>query len=309
MNKSFLLTLYIAIIGISTTAVAEEKYYQVDLLMFTRSPQVSSGSELFNRELKPIASDTAIDMAAPVDPRFQLLNPALAATAEAEQKLQQSGKYRVLMHQSWRQPGLSQAIAIPVKITAGQPLDPALFPESTTLETLTPETNYSSIEADTSAPAMGGNSITLDELPLPVESKINIQDTATTAETDGEGVIDLGVEVTDPMMIDANWHPAYEVEGTITIVLERYLHLLTNLNITLADENAPYSTPLRQSHMQAHRKMRSKEFHYVDHPLAGIILYITPTDAPELLPVLETEADILDSQPINSLEEIEHGGQ
>jgi hypothetical protein len=119
----------------------------------------------------------------------------------------------------------------------------------------------------------------------------------------------------------------YELEGTINISVERYLHIATNLwlntfisnigdnsspwpllpaiPVTRADvreENTdPFTTPFHTSFslgsefealtgnqytvertvvMRQHRRMRSNELHYLDHPLMGLLLKITPYELP-----------------------------
>ncbi|MCK4708648.1 MAG: hypothetical protein KAU21_08530 [Gammaproteobacteria bacterium] len=56
-------------------------------------------------------------------------------------------------------------------------------------------------------------------------------------------------------------------------------------------QNTP-EPPLASFRLQDHRRMRSKELHYIDHPLFGIIVKAMPYELPELpveeLPVEET---------------------
>ena len=83
------------------------------------------------------------------------------------------------------------------------------------------------------------------------------------------------------------------LQGTIDITVARYLHL----NIDLWYEaSAMAEVPRLFSHegssqpvapdpsymyIQASRRMRSKEMHYIDHPIVGIIAYIDPVSVPE----------------------------
>ncbi len=120
----------------------------------------------------------------------------------------------------------------------------------------------------------------------------------------------------------------YELEGSIKLFRERYLHIETNLwlsdfAINLGQEVEPWpllpkqpyladslnieqDTPLqlqwndqqifgrqyqflitteyvnkRIAKMSQHRKMRSKELHYIDHPLFGLLIRITPYEPAE----------------------------
>lgn len=99
------------------------------------------------------------------------------------------------------------------------------------------------------------------------------------------------------------------VEGTVRLVLSRYLHLEADLwlgdyvqqmqmpdewsdaaNINAAagtrplpvagDVNsiAPIDTyePTRLFHLQESRRMRSKELHYIDHPMLGVVVKVIP---------------------------------
>jgi len=74
-------------------------------------------------------------------------------------------------------------------------------------------------------------------------------------------------------MMDDGYH---ELEGTITVDRGRYLHFKPNLqlrrNISLGDGSTRMITAL----LDEPRRMKSKEAHYIDHPLFGILVYATP---------------------------------
>lgn len=59
------------------------------------------------------------------------------------------------------------------------------------------------------------------------------------------------------------------LNGSVTLSVKRYLHLKTDLYYT--QESAQ-----RSAHIQAQRRMRSNEVHYIDHPVVGIIAFVTP---------------------------------
>ena len=61
------------------------------------------------------------------------------------------------------------------------------------------------------------------------------------------------------------------LEGNITMSVRRYLHLHTDLLLRDVD---------RQYRMQAHRRMRSGELHYLDHPVLGILVEARPVELP-----------------------------
>lgn len=73
--------------------------------------------------------------------------------------------------------------------------------------------------------------------------------------------------------------------GSVKIVLERYLHLYTDLvyhrpdttAIVPAGDSATLpATPMQNFVIKEHRRMRSNELHYIDHPLVGILIKIVP---------------------------------
>jgi hypothetical protein len=76
------------------------------------------------------------------------------------------------------------------------------------------------------------------------------------------------------------------IEGSVTLVRERYLHLDVDVALTTAGRAAPalYSDGPGSSpafRLQEKRRMRSRELHYFDHPRFGMIAMVTPYDAPE----------------------------
>ncbi len=80
-----------------------------------------------------------------------------------------------------------------------------------------------------------------------------------------------------------------QLEGRIKISIKRYLHV--DFDLVLRRLTAPRTTdeatltalsPSYQAYrMQAHRRMRSKELHYIDHPLMGILIIARRYEIPE----------------------------
>lgn len=76
-----------------------------------------------------------------------------------------------------------------------------------------------------------------------------------------------------------------QIDGTIKFVVGRYLHVYTDLvfrrpileETEYNDGNVQRSFVLADYRIRAHRRMRSQELHYLDHPLLGILIEITPT--------------------------------
>ncbi len=73
------------------------------------------------------------------------------------------------------------------------------------------------------------------------------------------------------------------INGTIKLIRTRFLHLETDLiyHNTLADDKGELQLPSRNFRMQTSRRMRSSEIHYIDHPMFGILVLITPYEDPD----------------------------
>ena len=84
--------------------------------------------------------------------------------------------------------------------------------------------------------------------------------------------------------IDSHQSDTNTIHGSIRIVLERYLHIYTdmiyrqprgNTGPVMYGQNSRY----REYPIKSHRRMRSKELHYIDHPLVGMLIQINPVKA------------------------------
>ena len=88
-----------------------------------------------------------------------------------------------------------------------------------------------------------------------------------------------------------------ELEGILRVTLARYLHLEAELSLRdklpetnsenpfeVLDSDTPVADMEKQGiiHLkQKRRRIRSTELHYLDHPVLGILLLITPFELPE----------------------------
>lgn len=67
-----------------------------------------------------------------------------------------------------------------------------------------------------------------------------------------------------------------ELQGTLTLSRAHYLHLDTNLWFAASAGGQPFFT-----HIDAPRRLKSGELHYLDNPLFGLLIRLTPvTSAP-----------------------------
>jgi len=95
--------------------------------------------------------------------------------------------------------------------------------------------------------------------------------------------------ITLPSTLSAEAEPEPYIDGTVRVAVERYLHLYLDLQLHSYSgvdefELLEYENP--EFRLREHRRMRSKELHFFDHPRFGVLALITPYEAPpEELPV------------------------
>jgi hypothetical protein len=98
-----------------------------------------------------------------------------------------------------------------------------------------------------------------------------------------------------------------QLEGSIKISVKRYLHI--DIDMVLRQLAPPTTdkgrlatlSPLYQTYrMQMHRRMRSKELHYLDHPIMGVLIIARRYEIPQ--PIDELEANSDDTLPLEITE-------
>jgi len=85
------------------------------------------------------------------------------------------------------------------------------------------------------------------------------------------------------------------ISGDLKLVLARYLHLYGDLDYQRSDfmgSRAEYYQDSNSFPITFHSRMRSKELHFVDHPLVGILIQINP--------VKKKTEDARSTQPIKN---------
>ena len=80
---------------------------------------------------------------------------------------------------------------------------------------------------------------------------------------------------------------ANTLTGKFKLVLARYLHIYNELEykreVIATTEDAQEKTEINDEiyPLKSHRRMRSKELHYIDHPLVGMLIQINPVEKQE----------------------------
>jgi len=275
-------------IGLAQTTTATEveviPRYDVEIIVF-KNTKVPTSKEFILPVSSPSKGDKFLDlsssksMAAAAANGYELIPAAKFRLLDVVTRLVESSRYELLLHAAWRQPGLERDQVLPVWIKGGR----IYGNEYTSID--------NQIEFLESIPQLNSNQQSED------------QDFAFDEQT----LESLELQLLEQQSRKQH-HGLYELEGKITIALSRYLHTYTDLvlrrpRLTVDPKSrnsaqdsylAAYSADTRilNNHsLKEHRRMRSKNLHYLDNPEFALLILITPYEVPENFEeaVIETE--------------------
>ena len=282
-------------------------WYQIEIIIFANQNYLGISSETWP-ETSELRYTDLIELRHPDDPLptgsqskmpdfsagatpvpFELLAPSELQLVPIVKKLKASEGYQPLLHIAWRQPTLDPDKSIPVYLFEG--VDQ---PASTRLATVTEQQQRASGQKQGSRFA----SVSVGNF---------------TVDSSQYGQL---LPVTET---DVNTGPILNpLSGTLRLSVSRYLHVEADLNYRvpmLKEEVVPVDPmnvsfnsgggiqmptgfgdaqsvqttirkrqALQNFHLYETRRMRSKEIHYFDHPLFGIITRVIPYEFPKAEP-------------------------
>ncbi|MBD3610601.1 MAG: hypothetical protein HUJ30_08630 [Gammaproteobacteria bacterium] len=233
-------------------ALEQLDWYDIEVVIFRHHDLPALSRELWQRDpgnpdlrdaqkllpaLPEVLSEAHTDQLQAL--AFVMLQADSMQLTEKFELLREASAYDPLIHVAWRQPGYGPEHAVPVHIHGG--INWSATPRETELE--------GAIDSESGAPT----SLSIEELQPVITS--------------------LGDEFIGP--------PAPFIDGTIKVIRKRFLHVETDLlyrapylddeKNTLKREEWPQAFRLQES-----RRMRSKEIHYLDHPMFGMLVLATP---------------------------------
>lgn len=262
MSKVFWPGLLLALLPVVLPA-GEIRYYDVEIVLFENLDRAAREAEHWPASVELERDEnTAVlgerftgTLPEGINPRntFRLLPAKSLQLKEQARKIEESPSRRVLLHTAWRQPGLSRDDAINVYFQKAVPAVP-VEPTVTTGPPVDPETGTAPPPSPYVEPEAG------------------------------------------------------EIEGLIKVILARYLHVTTDIvfrpqpatppadpffieqvepgtgrePFEPGTETEPEATPqpvVYRQH-QTRRRMRSRELHYLDNPVLGLLVLITPYETP-----------------------------
>jgi len=267
----FSLALLLPSAASAQSADAPPPRYDVEIVIF-KNLKAPQSREFVLPEASPSRGEKIVDLtsASSVEEAkklgYEILPTAELRLQDIVERLVESERYEVLVHTAWRQPGVERDNAIPVWLRGGR-----IYGRE-----------YTSID---------------DQVEL-LESIPYVADPGEETKFQFDAQTPEALEQQLQKQRSAIGHTGlYEMEGRITVGLARYLHVYTDLvfrrprlTIDEGDVNAAQAeylaaraadTRILNNHrLVEHRRMRSKNLHYLDNPEFGMLVLITPYEAP-----------------------------
>ncbi|MDH3388557.1 MAG: peptidoglycan binding protein CsiV [Gammaproteobacteria bacterium] len=258
-------------IGAETEATQR---YDVEVVIF-KNIEVPKSREFILPISSPGKGERIFDLSSPAsvaaarESGYELLADDSLRLVEVVSRLVESPRYELLLHVAWRQPGAELEQAMPVWVRGGR----IYGPEFTSID--------NRIEVMEKVPKIDSEEPALEK----------------TYEFDEQTLEALELQVLEQKETKPH-RGLYELEGKITITLSRYLHAYTDLVLrrprvsadSLPNNSAQEGylgayaadTRILNNHvLREHRRMRSKNLHYLDNPEYALLILITPAAAPQ----------------------------
>ena len=245
-----------------------EGRYQIEMIIFNqRGYKEYVDGEFWRRDItlsypqnyRQLTSTDTVDNTTtiPTDhpPNFHIMANSAHTLGDLRNSLRNNKKYRVLFHEAWQQQIAEKntpAIIIQGGNSMGQHRELEGSIQLRVSRYLHIETNLWLIRFSATAHP---------------ESKTNSSDSTTNST------------------INHSMNNAVDDEWPILPMLPVNHKLPTDITKTIPPEDLSYNIPVVESitPLNAKRRMRSEELHYIDHPILGLLIIITPIE--EITPV------------------------
>ncbi len=250
-----LISLLFFILANSSFADEDMRYYDVEVIIIENLSEIQRNSENWPLQANLTPPEKTVQLGQPfsnewlpqdVDLKssYKLLKARNFQLKDVLEKISKSKTQRVIFHTAWRQPGLNKNLALPVYFKREIPAPPVIEDKN----------------------------------------KLLTQDFEETSSLDSQK------RKTSPSIL----------EGILRVTLSRYLHLEAELTyrnkipeishsenpFTVLDNESIRNELQKQGVIylkQKRRRIRSNELHYLDHPVLGILVRITPYKKPEVV--------------------------
>ncbi len=257
----------IALLIALPVAAQEVRYYDVEIILFENLDPAARASEHWPESVELEVDDRTIEIGQPwpgVFPEeyapkltFKPLRTQEYQLTEQAAKIAESPSRRLLLHTGWRQPGMPQETALKVHFQRQIPAAPL-----PTVDEADPGTD----NGQTLPPVAAGEAGELEGLIQVILARyLHVKaDIVFRPERPEPAFDDLAPEGFQPL-------PTYPQPGTEPDDAD-----ITDERLDAVEPTAEYDRHVVYRMNQTRRRMRSRELHYLDHPVIGMLIRITP---------------------------------
>lgn len=300
-NKNLLFFLLFIALPPAWAEQAEQRWYKVELVAFSYLSQIGMGQERWPAQPEPLDLSAAVELTergksrpGQGQPAISVVNPVafqrlpnneLTLKADATAISRSKGRH-LLLHTAWLQPALERQQALAVHLRGKEIFSPVPAPGSAFVDQddfqrgdLVP-TNSPPLAATpaSDAPAAPGKEPAVAEAPqVYLRVPPNKQRDRNRRGRTGSGQPSIG----DTSAVPGPESDVNILDGSFTVSIGRYLHVWIDLMYREPIAISPESNReyrefiLAPYRISMHRRMRSNELHYIDHPLVGMLVKIT----------------------------------
>ncbi|WP_455223315.1 CsiV family protein [Kaarinaea lacus] len=268
-------------LGMSSETWPENSELQYDEIIDLRHPEDAKLSDP-SRQSKLPNFNPGANPAMPVP--YQLLDKSELQLVPIAKKLSASQNYQVIMHIAWRQPTVDPDKAIPVYVYEGIDL-PASAQLNAARQSQKAAQQGGSRFSNVAVGDFTYDSSQYGQLLPVTEADINMGPVLNPFS----GTLKLGVSRYLHVAADLNYRVPILKEEVVTVdPMASTMDTRFGMQQTSAGEAPQTTTRKRQVlqtfHMYETRRMRSKEIHYLDHPMFGVITRVIPYEIPKVEP-------------------------
>jgi hypothetical protein len=281
MMQRIIFLLLLSLFALATNVRAAEalRYYDIETIIFESLDPSARQSENWksdiNRQIPPVAAELDQPYPGQIPPQydpsltFKTLPPSEFQLQNEEKLLTNTNQYRILLHTAWVQPGMGPDVALPVHITR------TFITETPVTQSLIPAT-----------PGMPAANVPLPTTPTQTRSVLDgyIKIILTRyLHADVDLVYTTGLPLNPSTAAGnppTNTTPANPATNPTLATPAVNATPATNPVDSVATMPAPIIYRLMES-----RRMRSKELHYLDHPVLGMLLLITQYEGKTPTPI------------------------
>lgn len=268
----------------AATPAQDQNRYRVEMVFFTFNNPDNFTQEDWRQGLPQPDLANALDLfGGQSAPGFKVLPPSAYELDAAAKRLQDSGRYTVIGHVAWEQPGLDINQAVPIVVSAGTDYGP-LYPQlmqprfvmraGQAVEIPAPQhlyQLYGTVKIVLSRYLHLYTDLVLRVPTRPQQAPAAAPPAGSEAGSAQAGIVQPDNAAQSPSTPAGQPASATAGAGQQTVLVEDAPVIADPQNA----QPAPDGT-LTEVHIVEHRRTRSRQLNYVDHPLLGILFEIWP---------------------------------